>query len=166
MIRCSFFPALLGLMLLVMGCNQPTPPVVEPVAPAPPVKTAVEAPPSDATETPQAAQDAHPVALTDAEFEAKVLQSKGVVLVDLWAPWCGPCVALAPTIEELAAEYAGRVTVAKINIDENEETKLKYVDEGIPTLLFFKDGTLVERVVGREEKAVLAEKLDGLLASP
>jgi thioredoxin 1 len=169
--RGSLLIALLGLMLLIVGCNQPTPPV----APVPPAETSGQtpsadatgqAPSADATGESQPAQDAHPVELTDADFEQKVLQSKGVVLVDLWAPWCPPCVALAPTIEELATDYAGRVTVAKLNIDDNSETPDKFEVSSIPTLLFFKDGALVERVVGREEKATLAAKLDGLLTAP
>src|SRR4029079_18814586 len=86
--------------------------------------------------------------------------SNGVVLVDLWAEWCGPCRRLAPAVDALASEYDGRATVAKLNIDENPNTPSKYRVLGIPTLLVFKDGSLVDQLVGLREKAEIASTLD------
>jgi thioredoxin 1 len=95
---------------------------------------------------------------TDGNFDESVKQ--GVVLVDLWAEWCGPCRRLGPTVDALAAEYDGRVTVAKLNIDDNPQTPTKYRVLGIPTLLVFKDGELVESIVGLREKTEIASALD------
>lgn len=96
--------------------------------------------------------------LTDGDFDASIKQ--GVVLVDLWAEWCGPCRRLAPTVDALAAEYDGRVTVAKLNIDDNPDTPTKYMVQGIPTLLVFKDGELADRLVGLKPKEEIASSLD------
>jgi thioredoxin 1 len=96
--------------------------------------------------------------LTDADFDQSV--EKGVVLVDFWAEWCQPCRRLAPTVDELAQEYSGRITVAKVNIDENPTTPTKFMIRGIPTLLLFKDGDLKETVVGLAGKEDLARLLD------
>lgn len=100
--------------------------------------------------------------VTDQNF-AEVIASAPVVLVDFWAPWCGPCRALAPTVEQVAAEYEGRVTVAKCNVDESEETPLKYGIRNIPTLIYFKNGEPVERSVGAVVKSKITETLDFLL---
>ena len=100
--------------------------------------------------------------LTDGDFQESIKQ--GVVLVDLWAEWCGPCRRLAPTVDALAAEYDGRVTVAKLNIDENPDTPTKYMVQGIPTLLLFKDGELADRLVGLKPKEEIASSLDHQLS--
>jgi len=105
-----------------------------------------------------------PLPVTDAKFQKDVLESTLPVLVDFWAPWCRPCSMLAPTIEELAKDYDGRAVVAKMNTDENPETPGKYGIKGIPTLILFKGGNEVERLVGVRPKKSIAEKLDALLA--
>lgn len=96
--------------------------------------------------------------LTDADFGESV--KKGVVLVDFWAAWCAPCRRLAPTVDQLAAEYSGRITVAKVDIDENPMTPSKFMVRGIPTLLLFKDGDLKETIVGLAAKDDLAKLID------
>lgn len=104
-----------------------------------------------------------PLHVTDATFQKDVLESALPVLVDFWAPWCGPCRMVAPIIEELAADYDGRVVIAKVNTDENGETPGKFGIMGIPTLIIFKDGKEVERIVGARPKKAIAERLDALL---
>ena len=96
--------------------------------------------------------------LTDGNFDDAIKQ--GVVLVDLWAEWCGPCRRLSPTVDALADDYDGRVTVAKLNIDENPNTPSKYMVRGIPTLLLFKDGQLADTIVGLRPKEEIASALD------
>ncbi|HIE50997.1 MAG TPA: thioredoxin [Armatimonadetes bacterium] len=86
--------------------------------------------------------------ITDAEFEAEVKQSDLPVLVDFWAPWCGPCRIIAPRVERVAQELAGQLKVVKVNVDENVKVAIEYGITGIPTLLFFRDGEVVERFVG------------------
>lgn len=103
--------------------------------------------------------------LTDATFKKEVLESSKPVLVDLWAPWCGPCRMLGPVVEELAAEYAGKAVVGKLNTDENSDTMTAYRVSAIPTLLFFKGGKLVEQMVGVQSKAAIKAKLDALIAA-
>ena len=102
-------------------------------------------------------------AFTNADFEEKVLKSTVPVLVDFWAVWCGPCKMIAPHVEALAAEYTGRVSVGKVNIDEEREITEKYGIMSIPTLLFFKDGKVVDQVVGAVPKSTIANKLESLL---
>lgn len=96
--------------------------------------------------------------LTDADFGDSV--KAGVVLVDFWAEWCAPCRRLAPTVDQLAEDYTGRMTVAKVNIDENPMTPSKFMIRGIPTLLLFKDGDLKETIVGLAGKDDLARMID------
>ncbi len=103
--------------------------------------------------------------LTDSTFDQEVIKSDKPVLVDLWAPWCGPCRALAPLVEELAKEYAGKVKVAKLNTDENQDTAVRYKVSAIPTLLFFKGGKLENQLVGVQPKARIKQVLDGMLTA-
>jgi thioredoxin 1 len=101
--------------------------------------------------------------LSDASFEQEVLKSDMPVLVDYWAEWCGPCRMIAPILDEIANEYAGRVKVAKLNIDENPGTPPKYGIRGIPTLMLFKDGNVAATKVGALSKSQLAAFLDSHL---
>jgi thioredoxin 1 len=96
-------------------------------------------------------------------WEQAVLQSKEPVLVDFWAVWCGPCRMLAPTVEEIAGEYTGRLKVFKLNTDDNQEIASRYQIMGIPTLLFFKNGKLVDKVVGVVPKRQIKERVDAIL---
>ncbi|MCX4335847.1 MAG: thioredoxin [Bacteroidales bacterium] len=100
--------------------------------------------------------------ITDANF-TETLNTQMPVLVDFWATWCGPCRAIGPVIEELAAEYEGKAVIGKCNVDENEDAPMKYGIRSIPTLLFFKNGELVDRLVGAAPKAEIAAKLDSLI---
>jgi len=96
---------------------------------------------------------------TDDNFEAEVLKSSAPVLVDFWATWCAPCKAIAPIVEELAESYAGRIKIGKVNVDENQATPGQYGVRGIPTLVLFKDGKVVDQLVG----AVPRNQLEALL---
>ena len=98
--------------------------------------------------------------LTDANFENTVNQTAQPILVDFWAEWCGPCRRLAPTVDELANDYNGKVLVAKMNVDENPATPMRFSIRGIPTLLLFKGGQLVEQVVGLADKDSLKKVID------
>ncbi|MDB4970602.1 MAG: trxA [Myxococcales bacterium] len=95
--------------------------------------------------------------VTDASFEADVLQSKEPVLIDFWAPWCGPCRAIAPVVEQLAKEYAGKVRMVKVNIDDNPRVPTQYDVRSIPTLLLFKEGKVVGQIVGAVPKPKIEE---------
>ena len=103
------------------------------------------------------------VILNDSNFETEVLKYKGPVMVDFWATWCGPCRMLGPVVEEIAREYAGKVKVCKLNVDEGTDTSSKYRITSIPTIIFFKDGEVVGQTVGLQSKAALQEKLNALL---
>ena len=104
------------------------------------------------------------IQVTDANFEAEVVKSAIPVLVDFWAPWCGPCRMIGPVIDELAKEYAGKVKVCKLNTDENQDTASKYQISAIPTILLFKGGKLAQQLVGLQPKEELKKNLDELLA--
>ncbi|HEY7679191.1 MAG TPA: thioredoxin [Terriglobia bacterium] len=97
--------------------------------------------------------------VTDQSFEQEVLKANQPVLVDFWAAWCGPCRMIAPTVEALAKEYAGKAKVAKVNVDENQSTPSQYNIRGIPTLLLFKDGQVKEQLVGAASRDVIENLL-------
>jgi thioredoxin 1 len=102
----------------------------------------------------------HVQTFTDGNFDDSVLKAGAPVLVDFWAEWCGPCKRLSPTVDALATEYAGKVTVGKLNVDENPSVSFKYQVRGIPTLLLFKGGQVVESVVGLAQKEDLKKVID------
>jgi thioredoxin 1 len=104
-----------------------------------------------------------PIAVTDSSFDAEVLRASGPVLVDFWAEWCGPCRMIAPLLEDLATEMAGRVTVAKLNIDENPQTPMKYGVRGIPTVILFKGGQVAATKIGALPKSKLYEWVESVL---
>lgn len=101
--------------------------------------------------------------VTDGSFANDVLEAEGPVLVDFWAEWCGPCKQIGPALEEIAAEYNGKLTVAKLNIDDSPETPGRYGVRGIPTLMIFRDGELVATKVGAAPKGQLTAWIDGAL---
>ncbi|MBF5095921.1 thioredoxin TrxA [Azospirillum sp. INR13] len=103
------------------------------------------------------------IKVTDDSFEQDVLKATGPVLVDFWAEWCGPCKMIAPALDELAREYEGKVTVAKLNIDENPGTPGKYGVRGIPTLMLFKDGSVAATKIGALPKGALFQWVDSAL---
>jgi thioredoxin 1 len=98
-----------------------------------------------------------------AQWDAEVLKSPGVVMIDFWAVWCGPCKMIAPTIEDLSNEYAGRLKVFKLNTDEDQEIASRYQIMGIPTLMFVKDGQVVDKIVGAATKKQIKDRIDALL---
>ena len=105
--------------------------------------------------------DSKPAVITDQTFDREVMQEKGrPVLVDAWAPWCGPCRMIAPIIDQLAAESQGRYKISKLNVDENPQTASRYQIASIPTMLIFKDGQLVDRIIGLQSKSTIAERLN------
>lgn len=103
--------------------------------------------------------------VTTDTWEKEVVNSDGLVMIDFWAVWCGPCRIIAPTVEELSKEYTGKVKMLKLNTDENPDIASKYKIMGIPTLMFFKDGQKVDQVVGAVPKPQLKAKIDSLLSS-
>jgi thioredoxin 1 len=102
--------------------------------------------------------------VSDATFDQEVLQSEQPVLVDFWAAWCGPCKAIAPIVDGMAATYAGKLKVAKVNVDENDATPSRYGVRGIPALLFFKNGKVADQIVGYVPQDVIDGKIKSLLA--
>ena len=104
--------------------------------------------------------------VNDATFDREVLQSEQPVLVDFWAVWCGPCKAIAPAIDALAAKYAGQLKVAKVNVDQNGATPSRYGIRGIPALLFFKGGKVADQIVGYVPQDVIEEKVQKVIGAP
>lgn len=104
-----------------------------------------------------------PVTITDENFEQEVLKSNIPVLVDFWAVWCGPCKMIAPIVEQLAAEYNGKLKVGKLDVDNNQQSAIKYGVRGIPTLLIFKDGKVVDTIIGAVPKPMIVKKIEPLL---
>ena len=105
----------------------------------------------------------HPVEITDATFAEEVVNSDTPVVVDFWAEWCGPCKAIAPIVEELAGEYAGKVKFTKLDVDSNPKTAMNFGIRGIPTLLIFNNGEAVDQVVGAVPKSMLKKRVDEVL---
>ena len=103
------------------------------------------------------------IQLTDDNFEQDVLNADRPVIVDFWAEWCGPCLAIAPMVEEIAADYAGKVKVGKLNVDNNPQTAMKYGVRSIPTLLFIHNGAVTDQVVGSVPKENITDVLDRIL---
>jgi len=101
---------------------------------------------------------ANTMAVTDANFETEIEKTSGLAVVDFWAEWCGPCRMIGPIIDQLATEYAGKAKVTKLDVDANQQTAMKYGVRSIPTVLFFKDGKLVDQVIGAVPKPQLEQK--------
>jgi thioredoxin 1 len=116
-----------------------------------------------ASEEKAPAGDGQPIAVTDADFDEVILKSKRPALVDFWAAWCGPCQMVAPVIEELAQEYAGRVLVAKLDVDANPATAGRYAVQSIPTLIVFRGGEEIDRVFGAQPAHALQQRLEAML---
>ena len=110
--------------------------------------------------------DTKPVTVTDSNFEDEVINAEEPVLVDFWAAWCGPCRMIAPMIEELADEFDGRAKITKMDVDSNPQTAMQFGVRSIPTLLFFKDGEVVDQLIGASSKRTLSDKLDVLVSQP
>lgn len=108
---------------------------------------------------------AAPLNVTSNNFETEVLQATDPVLVDFWAPWCGPCRVIGPVVEEMATQYAGKLKVGKLNVDEHPMVAQRYGITGIPALLFFKDGQVVDTVVGAVPRNVLQKHVDGVVGN-
>lgn len=101
--------------------------------------------------------------ISDASFDSDVLQADVPVLIDFWAPWCGPCKAIAPVVEELAGEYDGRLKVVKMNVDDNPQTPAQYGVRGIPNLILFKSGEVKQQIVGAVPKGHLVKAIDDVV---
>jgi thioredoxin 1 len=107
----------------------------------------------------------HTVAVSDSNFSGEVTGSKGLVLVDFWAAWCGPCRMIAPTLDALAVQYEGKIKIAKLDVDANQQTAMSYNVRSIPTLMFFKDGKHVDTMVGAQPRPALEAKINQHLAA-
>jgi thioredoxin 1 len=105
------------------------------------------------------------VHVSDSTFDAEVIKASTPVLIDFWAPWCAPCRAIAPTIDDLANEYAGRLKVVKVNVDDNPETAARFGVRGIPNLLIIKGGQVKEQIIGAVPKTALVKAVDGALSA-
>lgn len=103
------------------------------------------------------------IELSDASFESEVIKSKNPVLVDFWAPWCGPCKAIAPIVDEISNEFTDKVKVGKVNVDDNPETSMKFSIRSIPTLMVFKNGEVLEQIVGAVPKSEIEKVLEKAL---
>ena len=112
------------------------------------------------------AQNGKYVTLTDSNFQEEVLNADQPVLVDFWAAWCGPCRIIAPVIEELAEDFEGRAKIGKLDVDHNPQIAMQFGIRSIPTLLFFKDGQVVDQMIGASSKRVLSGKLEALTGQP
>lgn len=110
--------------------------------------------------------DTKPLTVTDSTFKDEVVGSDVPVLVDFWAEWCGPCRMIAPMVEELADEFDGRAKITKVDVDSNPKIAMQFGIRSIPTLLFFKDGEVVDQLIGASSKKVLSDKLDALVSQP
>jgi thioredoxin 1 len=106
-----------------------------------------------------------PMHITDAEFDQKVLKSETPVVVDFWAPWCGPCRMIEPILKDMAQEYGDTLRIVKVNTDENSQWAMKYGVQGIPTMLFVKDGELFDRLVGAAPKPFIQQRVDAMLSN-
>ena len=104
-----------------------------------------------------------PIEVTEQNFEAEVINSKIPTIVDFWAVWCGPCKVIAPYLEEIASEYSGKVKIAKVDVDNNQSIATKYGIRSIPTVMFFKNGKLVDQVIGAYPKSHFEEKIGNLI---
>jgi thioredoxin 1 len=104
-----------------------------------------------------------PVEVTDATFDEEILKSDILAIVDFWAVWCGPCKMIAPIMEEFASEYEGKIKIAKVDVDHNPNIAVKYGIRSIPTVMFFKDGKVVDQVIGATPKSHFQEKIDDLI---
>ncbi|MDD2419462.1 MAG: thioredoxin [Bacteroidales bacterium] len=103
------------------------------------------------------------IAVNDSNFKEVILSTDKPAVVDFWAPWCGPCRMIGPIIEELAAEYEGKAVIAKCDVDSSEEVPVKYGIRNIPTILFFKDGELKDKIVGSTKKSAIVSKINSLM---
>jgi thioredoxin 1 len=103
--------------------------------------------------------------VTSSNWDNEVLKAQGLVMIDFWAAWCGPCRMISPTVEELAKEYGGKIKVMKLNTDENPEIASRYKIMGIPTVIFFKDGNMLDQIVGVVQKQQLKAKIDSFLTA-
>ena len=101
----------------------------------------------------------HPIIVSDDTFQKEVLGARGLVLLDCWAPWCGPCRMVGPIMDQLALESNGRYQIAKLNVDENPRTAAQFQIQSIPTMLLFKDGQLIDRLIGAQPKQAIADRL-------
>ncbi len=105
----------------------------------------------------------HPVDITDQSFEDEIIRFPGIVLLDCWAPWCGPCRSVAPVLEQLAREYSGKIKIAKLNVDQNPQTTARFNIQSIPTMMLFKNGKMVNTLVGALPKSEIERHLAGVV---